>query len=85
MKETINRIKALEQYYNPEPLLVLSLDPKTGAEQVLPMKEFLKTENEFIKIVGGGSLEDLDLFLKRVKEAAFKACEDAEQEENGES
>lgn len=70
-----NRVKALESLYIRYPLIVKARTD-SGEEVVLKMRDFLERKNlRFEKILGGSDLEDLDLFLNRIREIAFQEGE----------
>lgn len=60
----IKRLECLEARFKKYPLIVLAR-LGTGEEVKISMREYLDTpEADFIKVVAGNSIEDLDLFLK---------------------
>lgn len=75
-RDITKRLEALESIHKQEPLIVLAL-LDNGQEIRLPMKDFLQSKDnlEFIKIVDGTDLGDLDLFLKAIDEEARLGAE----------
>lgn len=68
----LKRLEDLEAQYKQDPLIVLA-STDHGEEIKITMRECLEREDtHFIKVIGGASLEDLDLFLKAMKEEAFR-------------
>ena len=68
----LKRLEDLEAQYKQNPLIVLA-STDSGEEIKITMRECLEREDtHFIKVIGGSSLEDLDLFLKAMKEEAFR-------------
>lgn len=48
----------------------------SGEEIKITMRECLEREDtHFIKVIGGANLQDLDLFLKAMREEAFRQVE----------
>ena len=74
----IKRLEEVEAKYKQDPLIVLArLD--SGEEVKMPMRELLEREDaQFIKVIAGSSLEDLELFLKAIDEEARHYCEGKE-------
>lgn len=74
----IKRLEEVEAKYKQDPLIVLArLD--SGEEVKMPMRELLEREDaQFIKVIAGSSLEDLELFLKAIDEEARRQCEEYE-------
>lgn len=73
--DILKRLEDLERQYKQDPLIVLA-STDSGEEVKITMRECLeRTDTHFIKVIGGGSLEDLDLFLKEMKEEAFREME----------
>lgn len=71
----LKRLEDLEAQYKQDPLIVLA-STDHGEEIKITMRECLEREDtHFIKVIGGASLEDLDLFLKAMKEEAFRQVE----------
>ena len=72
----LKRLEDLEAQYKQDPLIVLAeVDGKEDPVKIT-MRECLEREDtHFIKVIGGSSLEDLDLFLKAMKEEAFRQVE----------
>ena len=70
----LKRLEEIEARYKQDPLIVLArLD--SGEEVKMPMRELLEREDaQFIKVIAGSSLEDLDLFLKAIDEDARRYC-----------
>lgn len=67
----IKRIKRLEDYYKQDPLMVLAeVDGKKDPVTITMCECIERKDTRFIKVVGGSSLEDLDLFLQAMKETA---------------
>lgn len=75
-RDITKRLEALESVHKIEPLIVLARYAD-GQEIRLPMKDFLQSKDnlEFIKIVDGTDLGDLDLFLKAIDEEARLGAE----------
>ena len=71
----LKRLEDLEAQYKQDPLIVLA-STDSGEEIKITMRECLEREDtHFIKVIGGSSLEDLDLFLKAMREEAFRQVE----------
>ena len=71
----LKRLEDLEARYKQNPLMVLA-STDSGEEVKMPMRELLGREDaQFIKVIAGSSLEDLDLFLKAIGEDARRHCE----------
>ena len=72
----IKRLEEVEAKYKQDPLIVLArLD--SGEEVKMPMRELLEREDaQFIKVIAGSSLEDLDLFLKAMREEAERQAQE---------
>lgn len=71
----LKRLEDLEARYKQDPLIVLA-STDSGEEVKITMRECLEREDmHFIKVISGASLEDLDLFLKAMKEEAFRQVE----------
>ena len=60
----LKRLERIEEKYKEDPLIVLArMD--SGEEVNMPMRELLEREDaQFIKVIGGSSLKDLELLLK---------------------
>ena len=71
----LKRLEDLEARYKQDPLIVLA-STDSGEEIKITMRECLEREDtHFIKVIAGSSLQDLDLFLKAMKEEAFRQVE----------
>jgi len=71
----LKRLEDLEARYKQDPLIVLARTDH-GEEVKITMRECLEREDtHFIKVISGANLEDLDLFLKAMKEEAFRQVE----------
>lgn len=71
----LKRLEEIERQYKQDPLIVLA-STDSGEEIKITMRECLEREDtHFIKVIGGSSLEDLDLFLKAMREEAFRQVE----------
>ena len=71
----LKRLEDLEAQYKQNPLIVLA-STDSGEEIKITMRECLEREDtHFIKVIGGSSLEDLDLLLKATREEAFRQVE----------
>ena len=71
----LQRLEDLEARYKQKPLIVLA-STDSGEEIRITMRECLEREDtHFIKVIAGANLEDLDLFLKAMKEEAFRQVE----------
>lgn len=71
----LKRLEDLEARYKQDPLIVLA-STDSGEEVKITMRECLEREDtHFIKVISGANLEDLDLFLKAMKEEAFRQVE----------
>ena len=71
----LKRLEDLEKKNFKEPLLIIARRPDSGEEFNITMREFLERPGlEFVKVIKGGNLEDLDAFLaeldRRIKEGA---------------
>lgn len=83
MNDIKKRLEALEMAYKQDPLIVKCEDPE-GKEHFLKMRDFIESNYTFKGVVSGSSLEDLDLLLQGIKEAAFRDAEaDPEEREEG--
>lgn len=68
----LKRLETIEAQYKQNPLIVLA-STDSGEVIKISMRECLERENtHFIKVINGSSLKDLDLFLKAMKEDAFR-------------
>jgi hypothetical protein len=68
--QLLKRLEALETQYKEEPLIVLARTD-SGKEIEITMRECLEREDtEFLRVIGGNDLKDLDLFLKAMREDA---------------
>lgn len=66
----LQRLEDLEARYKQKPLIVLA-STDSGEEIRITMRECLEREDtHFIKVIAGANLEDLDLFLKAMREEA---------------
>ena len=66
----LKRLEDLEARYKQDPLIVLA-STDSGEEVKITMRECLEREDtHFIKVIAGANLEDLDLFLKAMREEA---------------
>ena len=71
----LKRLEDLEARYKQDPLIVLA-STDSGEEVKITMRECLeRKDTHFIKVIAGANLEDLDLFLKAMKEEAFRQVE----------
>ena len=71
----LKRLEELEAQYKQDPLIVLA-STDSGEEIKITMRECLEREDtHFIKVIAGSSLQDLDAFLKAMKEEAFRQVE----------
>ena len=71
----LKRLEDLEAQYKQDPLIVLA-STDSGEEIKITMRECLEREDtHFIKVIGGANLQDLDLFLKAMREEAFRQVE----------
>lgn len=72
----LKRLEELEAQYKQDPLIVLA-STDSGEEVKITMRECLEREDtHFIKVIGGSSLEDLDLFLKAMREEAERQAQE---------
>ena len=72
----LKRLEDLEAQYKQNPLIVLA-STDSGEEIKITMRECLEREDtHFIKVIGGASLEDLDLFLKAIREEAERQAQE---------
>ena len=71
----LKRLEDLEARYKQDPLIVLA-STDSGEDVTITMRECMEREDtHFIKVIAGANLEDLDLFLKAMKEEAFRQVE----------
>lgn len=72
----LKRLEDLEARYNKDPLIVLA-STDSGEEIKITMRECLEREDtHFIKVIAGANLEDLDLFLKAMREEAERQAQE---------
>ena len=65
------RLKAVETQYCQKPLIVLAIDTQ-GKSHTMPLKECLSRDDmEFIRVISGESVSDLDLLLENMRNKAF--------------
>ena len=71
----LKRLEDMEARYKQDPLIVLA-STDSGEEVKITMRECLEREDtHFIKVIAGAGLEDLDLFIRAMKEEAFRQVE----------
>ena len=82
MKGTIlKRLEDLERLYKQDPLIVLARTD-SGEEIKITMRECLEREDtQFMKVIAGSSLQDLDLLLKATHEEAERQAQEGEAED----
>lgn len=70
-KSILRRIEELERQ-QPNSIICLARNMETGEERELPMREWEKYYKEwnFIKVISGNDLNDLDTYLKAIKKYA---------------
>ena len=80
MKGTIlKRLEDLERLYKQDPLMVLARTD-SGEEIKITMRECLEREDtQFMKVIAGSSLQDLDLLLKATHEEAERQAQEGER------
>lgn len=72
----LKRLEDLEAQYKQDPLIVLARTDH-GEEVKITMRECLEREDtHFIKVIAGANLEDLDLFLKAMREEAERQAQE---------
>lgn len=72
----LKRLEDIERQYKQDPLIVLAEVDGKEEPVKMTMRECLEREDtHFIKVIAGANLEDLDLFLKAMKEEAFRQVE----------
>ena len=72
----LQRLEDLEARYKQKPLIVLA-STDSGEENRITMRECLEREDtHFIKVIAGANLEDLDLFLKAMREEAERQAQE---------
>ena len=72
----LKRLEDLEARYKQDPLIVLARTDH-GEEVKITMRECLEREDtHFIKVISGANLEDLDLFLKAMREEAERQAQE---------
>lgn len=72
----LKRLEDLEARYKQDPLIVLA-STDSGEEIKITMRECLEREDtHFIKVIAGANLEDLDLFLKAMREEAERQAQE---------
>ena len=83
MKESIvKRLEKIEELYRDDPLIVIAITD-SGEEIKMPMRECLEREDtHFIKVISGANLEDLDLFLKAMREEAERQAQEGGSNDN---
>ena len=78
----LKRLEDLEARYKQDPLIVLA-STDSGEEIKITMRECLEREDtHFIKVIAGSSLQDLDLFLKAMREEAERQAQEGENNDN---
>ena len=78
----IKRLEDLEAQYKQDPLIVLA-STDSGEEVKITMRECLEREDtHFIKVIAGANLEDLDLFLKAMREEAERQAQEGGNNDN---
>ena len=79
----LKRLEDLEAQYKQNPLIVLA-STDSGEEVKITMRECLEREDtHFIKVIAGANLEDLDLFLKAMREEAERQAQEGGSNDNG--
>lgn len=79
----LKRLEDLEARYKQDPLIVLA-STDSGEEIKITMRECLEREDtHFIKVIAGANLEDLDLFLKAMREEAERQAQEGGNNDNG--
>ena len=79
----LKRLEDLEAQYKQDPLIVLARTDH-GEEVKITMRECLEREDtHFIKVIAGANLEDLDLFLKAMREEAERQAQEGGSNDNG--
>ena len=72
----LKRLEDLEARYKQDPLILLA-STDSGEEVKITMRECLEREDtHFIKVIAGANLEDLDLFLKAMREEAERQAQE---------
>lgn len=72
----LKRLEDLEARYKQDPLIVLARTDH-GEEIKITMRECLEREDtHFIKVIAGANLEDLDLFLRAMREEAERQAQE---------
>lgn len=78
----LKRLEDLEARYKQDPLIVLA-STDSGEEIKITMRECLEREDtHFIKVIAGANLEDLDLFLKAMREEAERQAQEGGNNDN---
>lgn len=79
----LKRLEDLEARYKQDPLIVLA-STDSGEEVKITMRECLeRKDTHFIKVIAGANLEDLDLFLKAMREEAERQAQEGGSNDNG--
>ena len=79
----LKRLEDLEARYKQDPLIVLA-STDSGEEVKITMRECLEREDtHFINVIAGANLEDLDLFLKAMREEAERQAQEGGSNDNG--
>lgn len=73
MKSILTRIELLEASRRSDPLLVLAEDEHGNTEK-MTVAEMFDTGREFVRVVGGSRLSDLDRLLMAFQDKAKQAA-----------
>ena len=77
MKSIIERLRKLEQVVPDEMRLLCNVD---GELKELTLNEYKATPNaHWQKVLGGGTLEDVDFLLKEIEEMAHEIAKNVER------
>ena len=75
MKSVLSRIELLEASRRTDPLIILTVD-SDGNEKKTTVSEMLQSGNyDFVRVLSGNNMADLDRLLSAFRERALKAAE----------
>lgn len=74
MKSVLSRLTALENKHLQKPLIVLAED-KNGEMSKMTVQALIDSGFQFVKVIRGSSLSDLDLLLSAFRERVLQDTE----------
>lgn len=74
-REIFQRLDALEKVYTKNPIMVLC---KTeSGEMIMSVAECVRCDADFLRVVSGGDISDLDILLPSMRKKAWKEVENS--------